>query len=1351
MRFFTLRMLIVFFAATFVFYGSTAQVGTLDTAYYKTRGYDFKCTGGLVLPDSTLIVTGRFFYANNNPIGGIAHVYTDGSIDRTFNTGTGADEHVNVVVRQPDGKLVIGGDFIQYDGVVKNRIARLNPDGSLDPSFNTGSGFGSSVYEIYILPNGKFLVGGNFTTFDGNPVGGFVRLNSDGTIDNTFSIGAGANNNVYDVDVQSDGKIIVAGQFTVFNTDTVGRILRLNADGTRDTTFKTLFGGANNIITSAYLSAGNKIVIGGFFGTYDGNSSSGIARLNTDGSYDATFTVGTGFNNNVNELALQPDGKVLVTGNFTNYAGTAISRIARLNTDGTRDLTFDPGLGLNLSCNTVFVHPDNSILVGGTFTTADSFARVRFVRLSTDGKVDQTFNRQSNLSALVNVLGKQSSGKLIVGGGYFKFNEVTRGRIARLNEDGSLDLTFATGVGANNQITALVVLPDDKILIAGQFTTFNGTSINRIARLNADGTLDNTFIPGTGFDNAVNVLAVDTLGRIYAGGQFTAFNGTTINRIIRLTANGAIDNTFAVGTGCNNTVWDLVVDKSNKLLASGAFTTYNGTTVNRLVRVNTDGTIDNTFTMGTGANNIVYCIELLANGSMYIGGQFTTYNGTTKNRIARLNANGTLDATYTASANNSFVKDIAVMNEGVIAVGSFTQFNGVASNRIAFTDTSGNASSYFTVGNGTDGAINTVRYDYNARRVFLGGGFTGVQTSVRTYLAALRTSFIDLTDAPQQLCQGATTNIYFRKAKVFAAFNNMVVQLSDSNGNFANAINIGVKNSAALGNDSVSITIPFSVPTGGNYRMRIVSTTPADTSNISRAIHIGPLGNLSITPSGPTTFCSGGTVTLTSPASSSYVWSNGATTQSITVSSSGTFNVSVTVNGCPGFSNSVAVTVNSSPDSSLAIASYSLCGNSATLTAAPGYSYQWSSGGTGQTETVTTDGSYTVTITSSGGCVADSTLTVNFAAINNNLILANGTSTICQGQAVQLQGLYGLSYTWSTGVTASTITVNNAGNYSATASDGTCSISTNTISVIVNPLPTATISTSGPDKLCIGGGSVQLQVPSANSYLWNTTQTSQSISATTAGQYTVTVTSADGCSASGTYSVTVFAPAVSVTPNGNTTLCDGENVQLSATGGGNYLWSNGATTATVTVNTSGAYSVTVTDPTSSCTVGSSNSISVSVNPLPNVSFALSTDTICANGGVLVLAGGTPAGGTYSGSGVSGGSFNPTGLSGNVVITYSVTDANSCTANAADNIYVDVCAGMQSVNSLKLLVYPNPVENLLHIQAEFWFDKITVYDLAGKLVRVVVCNTTQELLLDVADLSAGTYLLKMQDAYTKFSK
>lgn len=1351
MRFFTLRSFFILFTACFIGNIASAQVGALDTSYYKTRGYDFKCTGGLVLPDSTLIVTGRFFYANNNPIGGIAHVYQDGSIDRTFNTGTGADEHVNVVVRQPDGKLVIGGDFIQYDGVVKNRIARLNVDGSLDPTFNTGSGFGSSVYEIFILPNGKFLVGGNFTTFDGNPVGGFVRLNSDGTLDNTFNIGAGANNNVYDVDVQSDGKIIVAGQFTIFNTDTVGRIVRLHADGTRDTTFNTLFGGTNNIITSAYLTTGNKILIGGFFNTYDGNPSNGIARLNSDGSYDATFIVGTGFNNNVNELAVQPDGKILATGNFTNYAGNAISRIVRINTDGSRDLTFQPGLGLNLSCNTVFQQTDGKIVVGGTFTTADSFARVRLVRLEADGKVDQTFNRQSNLSALVNVVGKQSSGKLIVGGGYFKFNEVTRGRIARLNEDGTLDLTFATEVGANNQITALLVLPNDKILIAGQFTSFNGSTINRIARLNADGTPDNTFNPGTGFNNTVEALAIDTLGRIYAGGLFTSFNGTSTNRIVRLTTSGALDNTFAVGTGCNNTVWDLVVDKSNKLLASGAFTTYNGTTVNRLVRLNTDGIIDNTFTTGTGANNIVYCIKLLANDKMYIGGQFTTYNGTSKNRIARLNANGTLDATYTASANNSFVKDIAVMNEGVIAVGSFTQFNGVTSNRIAFTDTSGNASSYFTIGSGTDGAINTVRYDYDARRVFLGGSFTGVQTSVRTYFAALRTSYIDLTDAPLQLCQGATTNIYFKKAKVFAVFNNMVVQLSDSNGNFASAINIGVKNSAALGNDSISITIPFSVPTGSNYRVRIVSTTPADTSNISRAIHIGPLGNLSIAPSGPTTFCSGSAVTLTAPASSTYQWSNGATSQSITITSSGTFDVSVTVSGCPGFSSPVTVTVNPSPDSSLAITAYSLCGNSATLSASPGYSYQWSSGGTNQTETVNTNGTYTVTVTTTNGCIADSTLLVDFGNINNNLIVASSSTALCQGQSVQLNGLYGLSYTWSTGVTAASITVNSAGSYSATASDGTCSIATNTISVAVNSLPSATIAAIGPDKLCIGGGSVQLQVPAAMSYLWNTTQTSQSIAAATAGSYSVTVTNSSNCTATGNYNVVVFAPNVSITANGNTTFCDGGSTQLSTSGGGSYLWSNNATTSTITVNDAGTYSVTVTDPSSSCTVGSSNSITVTVNPLPNVSFVLTTDTICANAASVLLAGGTPSGGTYNGNGVSGGNFNPTGLSGNVVITYSVTDANNCTGSATDNLFVDVCAGLQPLDALNLLVYPNPAEDQLYVEADFWFDEVLVYDMSGKLLRAIACKKTQQYVLDVADLSAGTYLLKTQNAYTRFIK
>ncbi|MDW8417772.1 MAG: T9SS type A sorting domain-containing protein [Chitinophagales bacterium] len=1329
----------------------SAQIGTLDTSFYKSRGYDFKCTGGLVLPDSSVIVIGRFFFANNQKIAGIARVFPDGTIDPAFNTGTGADEHVNVVARQPDGKLIIGGDFVMFNGVLKNRIARLNPDGSLDNSFNTGSGFSFSVYDIKVLSTGKILVAGGFTHYNGDLVNGLVRLNPDGTRDTTFLIGSAANNNVYDVDELPDGRIIVAGHFTIFNGDTVGRILRLHPNGTRDTTFKTLNGGADNIITSAYVTVGNKVVIGGFFNNYDGSPSNRIARLNSDGSLDATFNVGTGFNNNVNEICIQPDGKVLATGNFTSYAGSAINRIVRINNDGTRDLSFQPGGGLNLSCNSVFMAHDDRIYVGGTFTIADSFARIRFVRLLPDGKVDQTFNRESHFSAFTNVVDMQSDGRLIVAGAFFKYHDITKARIIRYNHDGTLDLSFPAGSGANDQITAIAIQTDDKIVIGGNFTTIHGVARNRLARLNADGSLDTTFNVGTGFNGAINKIAIDSLGKIYVGGAFTQYNGNNCNRIVRLNPNGSIDNTFNFGTGFNGTVWTIKPVSNLKVLIGGAFTSYNGTTgINRIARINNNGTLDNTFTPGTAANGIIYSIEVADNGYIYTGGSFTSFNGTSKQRIARLMPNGALDNTYTAAVNNSYVGNIVILPIGVLIIGEFTSVNGIPHNQMAFTDFNGNISGAFYIGDGVIGYMNSYLYSRMHQRIFLAGSFLGVQGYLRNYFASLRTSNLDLTDYPLSLCQGANTKIYIHKPIAFAAFNNMIVQLSDSAGNFNNAINIGVKNSALPGNDSISVIIPFSVPSGSGYRLRVISTAPADTSNFSRAIQIGPLGGVTITPSGPTTFCSGNTVTLNAPIADSYQWSNNASTQNITVSTSGSYTVSVTVNGCPASSNTITVTVHPAPDSSLSFSNYDLCNITAVLTAAPGYTYLWSTGSTGQTVAVSATGTYSVTVTGAGGCSADSSIFVNLSFIDSNLISANGPTSFCQGQSVQLSGVPGLSYTWNTGATGQSITVNTTGNYFATVSDGACTKNSNTIQVTVFPPPAANISPVGPDKLCVGGGSVTLQASPAAAYLWNTSHITSSITATTAGNYTVTITDNNGCTASGSYNLSVYAPSVNVSANGSTTFCAGGSVQLTASGGDNYAWSNGANTTSITVSTSGNYNVTSTDPSSGCTVAS-NAITVTVNPLPNVSLSLPVDTICQNASPINLAGGNPAGGTYSGTGVSGGTFNPAGLTGNIPITYTYTDANNCTASATDAFFVDICLGTLQITAEAMRVYPNPAQGWLTVETTEKTDKIELWDIAGRKVIEFTAEPSFVHILDVSALQSGVYTIKAGLAAARFIK
>ena len=199
----------------------------------------------------------------------------DGTRDTAFttNTGTGASGTVNAVVIQTDGKILVGGDFTTWNGVTVNRIVRLNPDGTRDTAFttNTGTGASGTVEWIAIQPDGKILVVGDFTTWNGVTVNRIVRLNSDGTRDTAFTTntGTGANSTVFAIAIQTNGKIILGGQFDAWQGVTVNRIVRLNSDGTRDTAFTTNTGtGANATIFAVTIQTDGKILLGGQFTSF---------------------------------------------------------------------------------------------------------------------------------------------------------------------------------------------------------------------------------------------------------------------------------------------------------------------------------------------------------------------------------------------------------------------------------------------------------------------------------------------------------------------------------------------------------------------------------------------------------------------------------------------------------------------------------------------------------------------------------------------------------------------------------------------------------------------------------------------------------------------------------------------------------------------------------------------------------------------------------------------------------------------------------------------------------------------------------------------------------------------------
>jgi uncharacterized delta-60 repeat protein len=361
------------------------------------------------------------------------------------NLGTAFNNFIFVLDVQSDEKILAGGSFTSLNSNTRNLLVRLNSDGTEDTAFytNLGTGFNISVASIAIQSDGKILVGGGFTTFNGNTRNGLVRLNSDGTEDAAFytNLGTGFNSSVDTIAIQPDGKILIGGGFTTFNGATRNYMVRLNSSGTEDAAFYTNLGtGFQNDVEDIQLQSDNKIVAGGFFNALNGNTRNHLVRLNTDGTEDVAFytNLGVGFNNNTTAMSIQSNDKIVIGGSFTSFAGNTRNYMVRLNSDGTEDTDFygNLGTGFNNNVAIIFAHSFSKIVVGGSFTTLDGNTRNRLVRLNDDGTEDTLFYTSLGTafsSSNVLALASNLNSKLVVGGGFTSFDGSTRNRMIKLN------------------------------------------------------------------------------------------------------------------------------------------------------------------------------------------------------------------------------------------------------------------------------------------------------------------------------------------------------------------------------------------------------------------------------------------------------------------------------------------------------------------------------------------------------------------------------------------------------------------------------------------------------------------------------------------------------------------------------------------------------------------------------------------------------------------------------------------------------------------------------------------------------------------------------------------------------
>lgn len=598
-----------------------------------------------VQPDGKILIGGNFAGVGGLIRTRIARLNADDSVDTSF-AATAIDDAVAGFVLQPDHRIVVYGLFNQVGAYARSRIARLNVDGSVDSTFNPNpfSSVIARIDAVVLQPDGKLLVGGVFSAIGGaQNLGNIARLNSDGSADATFS--PIANSTVYTLALQTDGKIVVGGRFTQINSMARARLARLAADGTLDSAFVPTVDNANPNYRSVYHLAtqpDGKILVAGNFATIDGDSRQCLARLASDGSVDIFYAPNIGCDSAnggyASALALQADGRLVVGGSFTVTNGSVADRhIDRVNVDGSGDYDFLTHINTDDAVAALAIQADGNILVGGSF---------------------------ANLIA-----GTSSAGFIVSDRPY----------LIRLNAvDGSLQ--WGQGPGTNGLVYSLATQPDGKIIVAGQFSTLhnwgnpNDPDPRRLnlGRLNSDLTLDLNFVADT--SNYVYAIAVQPDGKILVGGAFTSVGGVPRNHIARLNADGSVDLGF--DPNADALVYSIALQADGAILVGGSFANIGNFNIGGnyhipyLARLHTDGSVDPSY--APSPSYWVYTIAMQTDARVMIGGEFSTVGAATRHGVARLLTTGGVDPGFDPGVGtNGGVSNVLLQADGKIVLGGY--------------------------------------------------------------------------------------------------------------------------------------------------------------------------------------------------------------------------------------------------------------------------------------------------------------------------------------------------------------------------------------------------------------------------------------------------------------------------------------------------------------------------------------------------------------------------------------------------------------------------------------------------------------------------------------------------------
>jgi uncharacterized delta-60 repeat protein len=694
-----------------------------------------------------------------------------GGLDSSFNAGAILNGSNNGIVRasasMTGGQHLIAGEFTSVGGVARGNLAKLNTNGSLDQTFASGSGANGPIHAMAVDSNGRILIGGDFTMFDGVARNRIARLTSVGALDTNFDLGSGCNAAVYCIEL-AGSSIYIGGDFTTYNGAARGRLASLDGSGWLNGV--TFNGGANATVRAlrAPGSFSSVLYVGGDFTTAGGATRGYFAEFSaSSGSISGSNLL---LNGPVRAIGLvssnfSSSASLILGGDFTAVGSASRGRLAMFTSGSGRPLALDGSFNFSLDgpCQRIVVENPTSgsnpirIFTGGDFTAVNGLFRSRlalFTLIPSNSSFNPSYWNlnvsygETGLDGPVYTVGRDVEGRPLLGGAFNGSASITRNGFLRLTGDAG-DMPPASPASI-----LAVTLSDTQI-----YVSWSSTSLTSAYTLEAspDGATNWTQIytgPATNFTEA----GLSTGSPRFYRARSSNYNGSSGFAEATATTNpaawagaGSLQNSLPPGS-INGAVSAMMRQPDGKIVIAGSFTVVLGAARKYIARLFPDLTLDTSFNPGVGADSSISQIQLAPDGRIYIFGDFSTISGWPRDNIARLTSSGAVDVTFDTGAEWTFSDGIRVQADGrLIVFGGFDGFFGAPRSNIARLELDGSVDASFNCFPSQDvdalaiqgsgkmllagffSSINGISTDYYARVDTNGtvdGGFAGTTTSV---------------------------------------------------------------------------------------------------------------------------------------------------------------------------------------------------------------------------------------------------------------------------------------------------------------------------------------------------------------------------------------------------------------------------------------------------------------------------------------------------------------------------------------------------------------------------------------------------------------------------------------------